>query len=204
MARQIVVCRNGESSAFGFSKVDRAKLYGRRRRMPLDPSGERCQAASLTEDGSLVLLPGMTGQGYFTSEQLWVPTKELVGIDAQGEVVEKVPSTLGVAQELRSDVSASELLSLSVQSVYALEADEVEGALLEELKAGKVFGFAFNYRADYEAAEAYLIANDAGEVFALVGNRAEFAWRSDEARIEPSTIVDEEDDDDDDLDFEMF
>jgi hypothetical protein len=68
MAKSIVVDRGGAVSSFDFTKVSRSKLYGRRRRMALDPSGRACTRASLTADGSLLILAGMTAQGYFDGE----------------------------------------------------------------------------------------------------------------------------------------
>lgn len=65
MARVISVGLEGVESSFGFKVVDRAALYGRRRRVALDRDGQTCSRASLLEDGSLLLRSGMTGQGYF-------------------------------------------------------------------------------------------------------------------------------------------
>jgi len=39
MAKAIVVAFNGEESSFAFAKLDRSRLYGARRRVPLDQSG---------------------------------------------------------------------------------------------------------------------------------------------------------------------
>ena len=201
MAREIVVGLGGGVSRFSMSKVDRAKLYGRRKRVPLGPDGEQCQTAKLTDDGSTLVLTGMTSQGYFTDAGTWVPNGELVGLDDEGNEVEEIPSTLGVEQVLRGPVDADEVLDLRIDSVYALDPKDLDDALKQALDAGQVFHFSFNYRPGYQANDGYLVSNDAGEIFALVGLRADPVWQDVKAVL---PTIDIDDDDDDELDFEMF
>ncbi|MBO6940659.1 MAG: hypothetical protein JJ863_37140 [Deltaproteobacteria bacterium] len=202
MARQIVVQLGESPSTFDFKKVDRAKLYGSRKRMPLDPTGERCTRASLTEDGALLIQSGMTAQGYFTEDGYWVPNKELIGLDDEGEPVEKRASTLGQPQALEGPLGAEALLDTKVHAVYALDASEVDEALLAKLAEGALYRFPFSYRGDYSEDVAFLVQNGDGDVFALVGRTLEPEWRDPEERI--PTFTEDEDDDDDELDFEMF
>lgn len=201
MAREVVVSYQGNVSRFGMSKVDRTKLYKRRRRIQLGPDGEPCRSAKLAADGSLLVLSGMTAQGYFTENGSWVPSKELVGLDAEGEPIEKIDSTLGVEQALEGPVDAADVLDLKVQSVYGLDPSELDDALKAALEKGEVFRFSFNYRADYQAEIAFLIANNEGEVFALIGQPTVPVWQ-DVRAILPAVVDDDEDDDE--LDFEMF
>lgn len=42
MARNIVVTLHGEESSFDFKAIDRAAIYGKRRRVALDRDGEAC------------------------------------------------------------------------------------------------------------------------------------------------------------------
>jgi hypothetical protein len=60
MAKPIVVSYQGAEAKFDHRRVDRAKLYGRRRRIPLDPEGKACQRADLSDDGSVLVSAGMT------------------------------------------------------------------------------------------------------------------------------------------------
>ena len=200
MARTIVVTLDGNASSFGFSRLDRKKLYATRKRIPLDSEGDPCQRATLTEDGSMLVTSGMTGQGYFDATGRWVQTSELVGLDADGKPVEKHPSTLGAAQAL-TEVEPDALLNAAVTTVYMLDADEVDDALQARLDEGGVFQFAFNMRADYHVETAFLVANDQG-TFALLGDRFETPW----CTLEQPVLPDEDDaeDDTDELDFEMF
>lgn len=201
MAKAIVVERDGKTSTFAFTKVDRAKLYGRRRRVALDPAGEPCTRAALNEDGSLILRPGMTAQGYFDENQRWLPLKDLVGLDAEGKALEVKPSTLGEPVPLKGPLPAQDLLEVRVSSVYALDPESLDEGLRAELAAGALFRFPFNYRPGWEAGEAWLVANMEGDAFALVGGRVAPEW------CEPKVLAPLEGDDedlDDELDFEMF
>lgn len=200
MARSIVVSREGEISSFAFRKIDRARLYGRRRRIPLDPEGEPCTRAALTEDGSLILRQGMTAQGYFDDDGHWVPHSELVGLGPDGEPLERRASTLGREVEL-APADAREVLDVRVRSVYLLEPEEVAEGLAEALAAGEMFRFPFVYREGWDESWAWLVANPDDDLFVLVGDRAEPAWS--EPHVLP-TVLDDEDELDDELDFEMF
>lgn len=202
MAKPIVVSYGGTESSFAISRINRSKLYGRRQRFPLDPTGERCQRASLTDDGSLLVVSGMVAQGYFDSNGAWVPNNQLVGLDPDGEVVERIPSTLGVAQPLEGPVPPTEVLDLQILSVYLLEPEEIDMDLAHKLANGEIFKFGFSYRGGYNQETGVLVGNDEG-LFALIGRPKVLEWSELEQVVQP--LLEEEDDDfDDDLDFEMF
>lgn len=200
MAKSIVVEANGIESSFSFKKVDRAKLYGKRRRIHLDPSGRTCARASLTDDGSLILRQGMTAQGYFDEKGTWIPQKELTGLNADGEALDSRPSTLGQAVPLEGPIPARDFLSVRVYSVYALEPEQLDQDLERRLLDGEIYRLPFNYRPGWEEGSAWLVANMDGGLFALVGRAVEPEWCA------PHELpqVDDEDDFEDDLDFEMF
>ena len=101
MAKPIVVLLEKSESRFSFVKLNRAKLYGTRRRIVLGPDDETCQRAQLTEDGSLLLRSGMTSQGYFDNLGNLISQSDFVGISSDGSIVHRQPSTLGVAQDSR-------------------------------------------------------------------------------------------------------
>jgi len=200
MAKPIMIEYEGKSASFQHSKVDRSKLYGSRKRLSLDPSGESCQRCELSDDGSTLIMSGMTSQGYFDDGTNWIPNNELVGMDFNGNVLEKAPATLGVAQEAKVSELES-LLDLSVDSIYQLEPEEVSESIQLILESGKVLNFPFNYRADYHAESAYLLLNKEG-YFLLIGNPVEPQWM-DLKQIAVESF-EEDSEDNDDLDFEMF
>ncbi len=200
MAKPIIVSLGGVQSRFDHEKLDRAKLYGRRQRQVLDPGGQRCERAELTRDGTLLVRSGMTAQGYFDEQGTWIPSSKLVGLDADGNPVKEVPSTLGEPQTLSGPVDPTEVLDLAVRSVYVLSPEGLDPKLEAELKAGKVYKFTFCYRGGYAAETAFLVGNGAG-YFALVGVPSQTEW------IELQTVIAEtadDADDDEELDFEMF
>ena len=199
MARTLTLQFQGEESSFVFSKLERRKLYGSRRRVAMDSGGAPCKRASLTEDGRFLLQRGMSAQGYFTESGRWVPNSELVGLK-DGVVVERVESTLKTTQMLVESDPQS-VLDCRLTSVYMLEPAEVSPTLLGALEAGKTFTFPFNYRSDLHAETAYLVANKGG-VFVLVGHDTTPQWL--ESAAPPPIIDDSDAGDDDELDFEMF
>jgi len=73
--------------------------------------------------------------------------------------------------------------------------------LRDRLRAGEIFSFPFNYRADFRAETGYLIGNDEG-YFVLVGLVVTYPWYSLETAIGTSEEL--ADANDDDLDFEML
>jgi hypothetical protein len=123
----------------------------------------------------------------------------MVGIDAEGKILEMKPSTLGVEQKAHGPVDPSELLNLAVQSVYFLETDEDNTGMAERLKEGAVLKVAFNYAAGLGVETAYLVGNDAG-CFAIVGTPVADQWVEEGQQFEQL----EESDDADDLDFDAM
>jgi hypothetical protein len=200
MAKLLLLSHEGTVSRFDFSKVAREKLYGRRVRVPLDPDGERCTRAELTDDGWILLRRGMSAQGYFDEDGTYISSRDLVGLSDTGEALERVPSTLGEEQSLVGPVDPSEVLDLKLMAVYALVPHELDAALQTALESGAIFRFPFNYRADFQAETAFLIHNEHG-LFALVGQPAPPEWS---ALEQAATTFAADEEDDDDLDFEMF
>jgi len=201
MAKLIHIIYKGEEAQFGHKKIDRSKLYGSRKRIPLDQLGENCLRCALSDDGLTIIKSGMTSQGYFDSDMNWIPNKELVGIDSNGNILDKFPATLGISQEA-SLCELEMLLDLAVDSIYQLDPEEVPQSIKTALESGKTLNFPFNYREDYHAESAYLILNEEG-YFALIGNPIKPEWMELEQVIEEN-FENEVEDDNDDLDFEMF
>ncbi len=199
MARSIIVSYQGKPSTFGYSRVSRKQLYATRKRVPLDSDGEQCQRAELSDDGSMLIVSGMTAQGYFDEGGTWIPNDQMVGVDTAGNQAPEHPSTLDKPQEL-TEVEPEALLDCSTDAIYALDPSEIDPELKKQLDAGKLFRFAFNMRTGYSTDQGFLVANDHG-VFAIIGNELQIPWCELE---KPAVEIDDDDDDDDDLDFEMF
>ena len=96
MAKPIVISYKNKESTFDHKKIDRAKLYGKKKRVALVSEDEVCIRASLVEDGSTLIRSGMTAQGYFKDDGTWVPNRDLVGLDEAGKPLKLLDSTLSV------------------------------------------------------------------------------------------------------------
>ena len=86
MGRTINISFKGKESVFSISKLSRSKLYGRKRRIPIDGDGNSCTRASLDVAGGILLKKGMTGQGYLDDRGNWLERSTLTGVDAEEEV----------------------------------------------------------------------------------------------------------------------
>jgi hypothetical protein len=201
MAKNIVVRWGGEETAFGFTKVEREKLYGKKDRVVVDEQGRACSSAWLTADGSALVLSGGTAHVIVDDKWTAYEQEERHAVDLEGHPLEARPSTLGVAQEL-VEASVERLLDCTTSVVYQLDADTIGAALEKALAAGKIFEAPFLYRDGLSADSVFLVKNDEG-VFALVGRATGFDFVRREALPEPET-VEQEDELDADLDFSMM
>jgi hypothetical protein len=98
-----------------------------------------------------------------------------------------------------------DLFDLEVDSAYDFNwSDEnMKAAFLNEIK-GKVFTFEFNYRTDYEGADAVLISNSEG-AFILSGRKLEFEFLGNKNQtILAIPELEEENEEDQGIDFSMF
>jgi hypothetical protein len=102
-----------------------------------------------------------------------------------------------------SIASIEDLLDLDVTSVYELAFDSEEEKSKLKLKFSKdtVYTFLFNYRTDYEAADAFIIYNGS-EFFILTGNKNQFKFLTNEIVV--PIVVEENDLSEEELDFGML
>jgi hypothetical protein len=194
-----VLTLDGKTSSFQIEKVERAKLYGVRRRLAVDHQGRTCSRASLTDDGQVLLRAGMTAQGWFDTDGRQVEQKAIGAEDADGKAIDLVPSTLGVEQRLEGPVDAREVLDLSLTAVYRITAEALDETLAQSLAEGQFWRFPFNYRPDYRSEIGYLVQNPEG-IFAIIGTPAPAQYLEPHAPPPPA----DDDEDEGDLDFEMM
>lgn len=200
MARSLIVSYQGKPSTFGYSRVSRKQLYATRKRVPLDSASQPCQRAELSDDGSMLIVSGMTAQGYFDESNRWISSDQMVGLDEAGQPAPVHEPTLDKPQEL-TEVGPEALLDCSTNAIYALDPSDIDDELAAQLKAGTLFRFAFNARKGYSTDAAFLVANDHG-TFAIVGRDLQIPWCE---LAKPAVEIDEDEDEgDDELDFEMF
>ena len=201
MARKAEFSINGQSVMAEFKKVDRKKIYGWSSIDVFDENGSKCKLAGLAE-GRYVIPPGSTSLVSLNSKGEAVSKSTLVGVDSDGKKVAMVPSLYDEKVVLR-EATIDEYLSVAVKSVYQLQIDENKEALLNEFNAGKIYYFVFNYRADYEGDDAFLISNG-NEVFAVTGMSADLEFIGLEDNEQELVPDETEAVEEDDMDFAMF
>lgn len=200
MARQVEFIINGTSVMAELKKVDRKKIYGWSTVEVFDENGSKCKLASIS-DGVHVLPTGSSSLLKFNNQGETVSSSDLVGFNQKGEKVEKVPSSYDGKVELKES-TIDDYLALSVKTVYQLDMED-DTTMLSELKDGKVFSFIFNYRADYEGDDAFLISN--GETaFVVTGKIADLEFVGMNDNEKELVVNEEESSEEDELDFAMF
>jgi len=181
-------------------KVDRKKIYGWSTIEVFDQNGSKCKLAGLAE-GQYVMPSGSSALVSLNAKGEAVSKSTLVGVDSDGNKVEKVPSIYDQKVMLR-EASVDEYLAMAVKSVYQLQIEENKEALLADLNSGKIYYFVFNYRADYEGDDAFLISNGT-DAFAITGMKSDLEFIGLEDN-EQELVPEETEAVEDDMDFAMF
>ena len=201
MARKAEFSINGLSVMAELNKVDRKNIYGWSTIEVFDQNGSKCKLAGLAE-GQFVMPSGSTALVSLNSKGETVSKDTLIGVDSDGKKVEKVPSIYDQKVMLR-EATVDEYLSMAVKSVYQLQIDENKEALLNELNNGKIYYFVFNYRADYEGDDAFLISSGT-DVFAITGMSTDHEFIGLEDNEQELVSEETEAVEEDDMDFAMF
>lgn len=200
MARAIVVRWDGSESAFGFTKVEREKLYGKKERIVVDETGRQCQPAWLTPDGAVLVPVGGTAHVWMDERWDAKDGADRIAVDETNKPVATIPSTLGVPQDL-VEVDAQRVLDHVTVNLYELSLETVSPVLEAALRAGKIFELPFNYRDGHEQEAMFLLSNDEG-FFALVARPTKFEL------VARDTVIDDvaegPDELEGDLDFSMM
>jgi len=203
MAQEIVVNVNVEVSRFGLSRLSREKLYGKKSRVIVDQNEEPCVVGFLTRDGAALIPPGCVASLYVDEGNRVVERGELVAVDATGNPVQAISSTLGNEQPLTGPIDPRRVLDHLTTAVYQLDATEVGAALAAKLAGGDIFEGRFSYRGGFGDSAMFLLQNDAG-FFALIGSPTNFEFVSRDLPAAEDDENDEAIDDDDELDFGMM
>lgn len=203
MARAIVLRLEDEESSFGFVKVERDKLYGRKQRVIVDEHDRACASAWLTADGTALVPLGGTAHVWVDEAWQAVEQDARVPVDETGVALETRPSTLGVAQEAQV-VDSSRVLDCVTTSIYQLDAEVLSPKLEALLAEGAIVEIPFRYRDGLDDELLFVLKNDEG-VFGLVARPAGFEMLARDAlplAIDPGG--EESDELSDDLDFSML
>lgn len=177
--------------AASLTKVDRDKVYGFIEVKVNNNQGNPCTIGSLLDDGKTLVLNGATAIKTVDDSFNELDKKELKVVYQDGKEAVLVPSSYE-GEVILTETSFDDLFNLEVTSVYQLgfEALEHKEEVSAFLASGKILRFIYNYRADYEGADAILIANENG-IFALTGRIIDFPFLKNELPPISETLLEQ-------------
>jgi hypothetical protein len=185
------------------NKIDRDKIYGFVDEFTYDMNGDECTLGAVLNDGSTFVLSGATAMKKVDEKLHEVDKSEIKTVKIDGSEAVLQPSIFDIETVLE-ETELDALLDLQVELSYQLsfENDSDKATAISILKTEKAYFFLYNYRADYEAADAYLLSNGK-EIFALSGKIVKFEYL-DNKTIIPIDEFEEETASDEELDFSML
>lgn len=202
MAKPLVLSLNGAEFPLALSKVERSDLYGYVEIETLDEKGRKCTVATLADDGRSVITSGGISLVTLSPDGLWLSKKALVPTDHQGNKVTPVASSYAAPVALEETVSIDEYLSHDIRAVYQISSEGDIAPLLEELKKGTIFRFAYSFRGGLEPDAGFLLLAADGTPFFAVGSATKLEFVGFE---QLAAIADEEgEEEEDSLDFSMM
>ena len=204
MGKNIHFVIEGKSWSAGISKVDRNKVYGHVEEIISDSNGELCSVASILEDGQTIIVSGATALKTVDSENKEISKDAIKTVNLDGTDAVLVPSSYDTDAVLTPG-TLDDLFNLEITAVYQLvwEDEAAKLDLIAYLGTNKVLKFVFNYRADYEGADAVLITAQ-NQVFALTGKFLEFQFLENKQVIVPEDTDVDATVEEDAMDFGML
>ena len=204
MGKNINFVIDGKSWSAGISKVDRNKVYGHVEEVITDSNGELCTVASILDDGQTIIVSGATALKTVDSENKEITKDAIKTVNLDGSDAVLVPSSYDTDVVLTPG-TLDDLFNLEITTVYQLvwEDEAAKLDLITYLGTNKVLKFVFNYRADYEGADAVLITAQ-NQVFALTGRFLEFQFLENKQVIVPEDTIVDATVEEDSMDFGML
>ena len=191
MAKAIQFAADNLKFAAALTKIDRDKIYGFIEVKVHDDKGNPCTMGSLLDDGRTLVLNGATALKTVDSKYNELDKKTLKVVYQDGTDAVLVPSSYEGEVKLL-ECSMDDLFNLEISSVYQLDIENAEQKKMVTnfLADGKVARFVFNYRADYEGADAIIISNANG-IFALTGRIIDFPYLENKLTASISNLQEE-------------
>ncbi len=196
----------GKPFSFSINKVNRTKLYGRVELLTFDNFDQKCELASLARDGATVIPYGGTASGYINTDGLWIERDQLDPIDADGNLIEEVETSFGRTNQLSEIKSIDEFLDHPIRLTYALNnTDTLPAKVQKKLDDGSIFRFDFSYRGGPDTSPAFIMADEAGKVWMLIGESSDIEFIGfEQAAVCAATHQNDSETDDDGFDFDML
>jgi hypothetical protein len=206
MAKPLVFQWRDCQISFNMAKVDRARLYGFKETEVLDDQGQRCDLATLAQDGQTIVGRGGAAFGNVTVDGTWIEKGQLRPVDPAGQTIEPVPSSFAAPVPLTEVVTADDFLDCAVRAGYLMESADDIGPQCDELKQGTISRFPYSVRGGLEPDLGFLLANAEGQVFCAVGKPAkiEFLGLAQAAAAVEDEEPSADDEEADAMDFSMM
>ena len=176
MAKNLTFVIDKNKFQAAITKVDRDKVYGFVEEAVTDKQGGICMSANLLDDGKTLILSGATALKTVNEKMEEVDKATLKTVYLDGSNAVLIPSSYDGEIKLEP-CSLDDLFDLQVDTVYQLiwEDETSKKEMLGLLQDGNVYRFVFNYRADYEGADAIVVGNGQ-DVFVLTGRLEPFEY----------------------------
>ncbi|MDB5284899.1 MAG: hypothetical protein JWO06_3974 [Bacteroidota bacterium] len=200
MAKEVLFKLGEQECKAGITKVDRDKVYGWTEEKYTDANGALCRWATLLEDGKTIIANGGTSLKKIDSFGKEIDKATLVAIGLNGAPAQLLPSVFDGPVTLETTKTLDDYLTMDIKSVYQLSIIEGVNELLAELKKHQVLYFPFNYRADYEPDDAFMLAQDSN-IFVIIGKIKNFEYVGLNVPVAPEMDAVEESEE---IDFNML
>lgn len=182
------------------TKVDRDKVYGWVEESYHDKIGNRLSWATLLSDGKTLVGTGGTALKTLGPDGEEVSKSSLKAILPDGSDAQIQKSVYEELVQLDLNHSIEDLMRLEVKAVYQLNISSGFDTVQAALNKNPVLYFKFNYRADYQADDAFIIGQDK-YIFIITGVLQEFEYAFPQ---KPAIIEFADDDSENSFDFNMF
>jgi hypothetical protein len=203
LARPLVFQLGDKSFSLIPNKIDRSRLYGYKDLEAVDDKGNRCELATLAEDGRTLVGKGSTALGWLDADGCWCDKSDLRPVDLDGAEVAPVESSFSAPIKLFESVSIDHYLQHNIRLVYAIESIDDLSDLRTELNRGTIFSFPYSYRGGFEADCGFLLANESQEIMLAIGNPTSVNFIGLSTPILEST-TEEDQDEGEMMDFDMI
>lgn len=205
MARSLAFKLGKSQFEADIRKIDRSKLYGRVQTDTFDLNGAECDLATLARDGRTLIPYGGTASGYLNKDGLWVESRERKPVDLEGRELTEVPSSFDAPIALKAKATSEDLLDHPIRLAYLLVSEKFPAPVRKSLDGGDIYRFDFSYRGGAIADPAFLLADEDGDVWMLIGSHSdvEFVTFEQAAICAPVAQKDSEDDADE-FSFDML
>jgi hypothetical protein len=175
MSRILEISYEGRESSFSITRISRSKLYGSKRRIPVDGQENECSKASLTRDGMYILPTGGMAMLYLDESGNVVERDRLRAIDIYGGMLKPGKRVLNGGLEVEQIVQATDLLECTIAHIYALEAIFLSQELGSLLSHGDIILLTLPTPTNHLHRRLFLLGNDAG-YFLLIGQVSGFEF----------------------------